>query len=101
MIALIPNIILVSVSFIIRQALMNMSSPIYGNFVMETVSGEERSIINGFISFIWSIGWAISSAYSGIIMKNYGYNIPFLICFFFYLISAITFVSFFRKFENP
>jgi len=100
MIALIPNITLVAIFYVIRQALMNMASPIYSNFVMETVPSEERSITSGFSSFIWSMGWAISSFYSGIIMKNYGYNIPFFICFVFYLLSVVTFISFFRKSEK-
>lgn len=100
LIALIPNITLVAIFYVIRQALMNMASPIYSNFVMETVPSEERGITSGFSSFIWSMGWAISSFYSGIIMKNYGYNVPFFICFVFYILSITTFVSFFKKSEK-
>lgn len=100
MIALVPNLTIVTITYIIRQALMNMASPIYNNFVMEIVPRQEKSIASGFISFVWSLGWAISSFYSGILMKNYGYNFPFFICFFFYLISAIAFVSFFKRSEK-
>jgi MFS family permease len=100
LIALIPNLTIVAIFYVIRQALMNMASPIYSNFVMETVPSEEREITSGFSSFIYSMGWAISSFYSGIIMKNYGYNIPFFICFVFYLLSLVTFLSFFRKSEK-
>jgi len=100
MIALIPNLTLVAIFFIVRQVLMNIANPIYTTFVMEAVPDEEKSIASGYISFIWGLAWAISSSYSGILMKNYGYNFPFFICFVFYLISAITFISFFRGSEK-
>ncbi|GAG72949.1 unnamed protein product, partial [marine sediment metagenome] len=100
MIALIPNLTLVAIFFIVRQVLMNIASPIYTAFVMEAVPDEEKGIASGYILFIWGLAWAISSSYSGILMKNYGYNFPFFICFVFYLISAITFISFFRGSEK-
>lgn len=100
MIALIPNLTLVAIFYIARQVLMNISDPIYKSFVMENVPSEEKGAISGYIVFIWGLGWAISSSYSGILMKNYGYNFPFFICFVFYLISVITFISFFRGSEN-
>ena len=52
MIALVPNLTIVAITYIIRQALMNMASPIYNNFVMEIVPGEEKNIASGFISFL-------------------------------------------------
>ncbi|MBA7635812.1 hypothetical protein ES703_43416 [subsurface metagenome] len=97
MIALIPNLTLVAIFYIVRQVLMNIASPIYTTFVMEAVPDKDKSTISGYIVFIWGLGWAISSSYSGILMKNYGYNFPFFICFVFYLISTITFISFFRR----
>ena len=97
MIALIPNLTLVAIFYIVRQVLMNIANPIYTTFVMEAVPDKDKSTISGYIAFIWGLGWAISSSYSGILMKNYGYNFPFFICFVFYLISTITFISFFRR----
>lgn len=97
MIALIPNLTLVAIFYIVRQVLMNIASPIYTTFVMEAVPDKDKGTISGYIVFIWGLGWAISSSYSGILMKNYGYNFPFFICFVFYLISTITFISFFRR----
>lgn len=97
MIALIPNLTLVAIFYIVRQVLMNIASPIYTTFVMEAVPDKDKGTISGYIAFIWGLGWAISSSYSGILMKNYGYNFPFFICFVFYLISTITFISFFRR----
>lgn len=100
MIALIPNLKLVAIFYIVRQVLMNIASPIYTTFVMEAVPDKDKGTISGYIVFIWGLGWAISSSYSGILMKNYGYNFPFFICFVFYLISTITFFSFFRGSEK-
>ncbi|GAG62951.1 unnamed protein product, partial [marine sediment metagenome] len=42
MIALIPNLTLVAIFFIVRQVLMNIASPIYTAFVMEAVPDEEK-----------------------------------------------------------
>lgn len=100
MIALIPNLTLVAIFYIVRQVLMNIASPIYTTFVMEAVPDKDKGTISGYITFIRGLGWAISSSYSGILMKNYGYNFPFFICFVFYLISTITFFSFFRGSEK-
>ncbi len=100
MIALIPNLTLVAIFYIVRQVLMNIASPIYTTFVMEAVPDKDKGTISGYITFIRGLGWAISSSYSGILMKNYGYNFPFFICFVFYLISTITFISFFRGSEK-
>lgn len=100
MIALIPNLTLVAIFYIVRQVLMNIASPIYTTFVMEAVPDKDKGTISGYIVFIRGLGWAISSSYSGILMKNYGYNFPFFICFVFYLISTITFISFFRGSEK-
>lgn len=100
MIALIPNLTLVAIFYIVRQVLMNIASPIYTTFVMEAVPDKDKGTISGYITFIRGLGWAISSSYSGILMKNYGYNFPFFICFVFYLISTITFVLFFRGSEK-
>ena len=63
-----------AIAFLVRAALMNMSSPVYNAFVMEEVEPEARATVASLASMSWNFGWAFSPTLSGWIQVNYGFS---------------------------
>ena len=67
-----------ALSYYVRLALMNMSSPVYQTFVMERVEPEARATVASLVSMAWNFGWAFSPTISGYLQVRYGFGPPFL-----------------------
>jgi MFS family permease len=81
-------------AYFVRMALMNMSNPIYQNFVLEQVDPSSRATVASLYSMIWSFGRSFSPSISGALQVSYGFGPPFLIAIVLYAI-AITLQYFF------
>jgi MFS family permease len=66
-----------ALSYYVRLALMNMSSPVYQTFVMERVEPEARATVASLVSMAWNFGWAFSPTISGYLQVRYGFGPPF------------------------
>jgi len=86
-----------AMSYYIRLALMNMSSPVYQTFVMEQVEAPARAMVASLVSMAWNFGWAFSPTISGWIQVRYGFGMPFLGTIILYVISVYLYWSFFWK----
>lgn len=63
-----------AVAYLIRGMLMNMSNPIYQNFVMEQVEEEAQAMVASLTSMSWNFGWAFSPQVSGWVQETYGFG---------------------------
>jgi predicted MFS family arabinose efflux permease len=60
-----PFFWLVAVSFVVRNALMNMGNPVYQAFAQEQIPSGEQATYSSLASIAWSLGWASGSTFSG------------------------------------
>jgi MFS family permease len=67
-----------AIAFLVRAALMNMSSPVYNAFVMEEVEPEARATVASLASMSWNFGWTFSPTISGWVQVNYGFSPLFI-----------------------
>lgn len=87
------------ISFWMRASLMQMSSPISSAFMMEIVPDDARATVNSIATMAWNLSWTFSTAFSGWVMQNYGYAIPYYLTAFCYAVSAVSFYYLFNKRE--
>jgi MFS family permease len=87
-------------AFLIRGALMNMSSPLYSAFAMEQTPERERGAVNSVMTLMWEVGWTVGPYLSGVVQARYGFAPLFLSTAILYGIAiGLTWV-FFRNTEG-
>jgi MFS family permease len=86
-----------ALSYYVRLALMNMSSPVYQTFVMERVEPEARATVASLVSMAWNFGWAFSPSVSGYLQVRYGFGPPVLGTIILYVISIVLYWAFFWR----
>jgi MFS family permease len=82
--------------YLIRTALMNMSSPLFPAYAMGLVPTRIRPITASLMMLAWNAGWAISSWISGHIQVSAGFAPLFLITGALYVTSIVSTYFFFR-----
>ena len=82
-------------AYLVRLALMNMSSPVYQTFVMEQVDREARATTASLLSMSWNFGWAFSPTISGWLQIRYGFDPVFVGTISTYIIAIILYWRFF------
>ena len=88
-------------AFLIRGALMNMSSPLYSAFAMEQTPERERGAVNSVMQLMWEVGWTVGPYLSGVVQARYGFAPLFISTAMLYGIAiGLTWV-FFRSAEQP
>jgi len=96
-IPLVPDLIIVSVLYVVRNFLMNMSNPLQSAFMMSLVKPEERASASSMTGTAWMISNSISPSMGGYIIEHISLSLPFHICATFYTTSIILFYIFFHK----
>ena len=86
-----------ALAYYVRMALMNMSSPIYQNFVLEQVKPTERATVASLHSMVWSFGRSFSPSISGYLQVNFGFGPPFLVAIGLYSIAIFLYWLFFLR----
>lgn len=100
LIALPPNIYLVSIALFMRSALMNMSNPIASTFSMEIVGAESRGKISSLSRIADNLTRAFSAVVAGYIMANWNYEIPYFITALTYLTASVVYYRAFKGWEK-
>lgn len=97
-----PSILLVSIAFFMRSALMNMTGPVINNISMELVDSSRRSVLSSILNLSANLSRALSIMAAGFIMKNFerGYEIPYYITTVLYIIATIYFYKTFKNFDS-
>ncbi len=85
------------IAYLVRVALMNMSSPIYQTFVMERVDPSARATVASLVSMSWNFGWAFSPIVSGWLQVRYGFGPPFVLTIVLYTVSVALYRAFFWR----
>lgn len=91
LIALPPNIYLVSVALFMRSALMNMSSPVASNFSMELVEPDDRGKISSLMRISDNVSRALSAVAAGYIMSRWNYEIPYFFTAILYFLASVVY----------
>ncbi|MGE5579159.1 MAG: MFS transporter [Bacillota bacterium] len=96
LIALPPNIYLVSFALFMRTALMNMSNPVASTFSMEIVGAENRGKVSSLSRIADNLTRALSAVVAGYIMANWSYEIPYFFTACTYLMASLVYYRAFR-----
>jgi predicted MFS family arabinose efflux permease len=76
--ALVSNVYLAGVLYLIRAALMNMNSPLMDSFLMGITPPERRGLASTLNAVIWRVPNNVSSILGGAMLKSAAYGIPAL-----------------------
>ena len=100
MIGFSPILWISSVAFLLRTALMNMSSPLYSAFCMEHTPEHQQGYVNSILNLSWNIGWAVGPYISGIVQERYGFSPLFITTSILYFIAITVAWNFFVRMES-
>lgn len=84
-------------AYLVRMGLMNMSNPIYQNFVLDQVDVTEQATIASLYSMIWRLGRSFSPTVSGYLQRDYGFGPPFAMAIALYAIAISMYWYFFLR----
>ncbi len=96
------SLVIASIAFLMRQALMNAGNPIQSAIAMDLVQDKYKGLANSVNQMVFNVGWASTGAIStGLVMTfgfYWGYAYTFTITGILYLIaSTYFFIVFGRK----
>jgi len=83
-------LIVASISFLFRQALMNAANPLQSAILMDRVSAKKQSIANSCMQTAFMLGWATMGPVHSHIISSYGYYWGYAITF---SITGVLYVS--------
>jgi MFS family permease len=95
-----PSLLLASIGFLMRAALMNMSAPLYSAFCMEQTPERDQGMVNSVLNISWSMGWAVGPYLSGLVQVAYGFTPLFIATAVLYLTAIITMWVLFHKVDG-
>jgi MFS family permease len=84
-------------SFLVRTALMNMSSPLFGAYSMGIVPRDVRPLAASLLMLAWNSGWAISAWISGHVQLVAGFAPLFVVTATLYSVSIVLTYSWLRR----
>jgi len=88
-------------SYILRQPLMNISSPIASELTMKYVGEKNQELISAINSSIWSASWFISAKIFQYLRElNYPYYKIFIITAIMYSIGIFLFYFIIKEYKN-
>jgi len=90
-----------ALAYYVRMALMNMSNPIYQNFVLEQVKPSDRATVASLYSMVWSFGRSFSPSISGSLQVDYGFGPPFVIAISLYAAAIFMYWLFWLRKKTP
>jgi MFS family permease len=101
MLGFVPVFAISAMAYYARMALMNMSNPIYQNYVLEQVDPSSRATVASLYTMTWSVGRSFSPSISGSLQVAYGFGPPFAIAIALYAFAVFLYWLFFlRKSED-
>jgi len=98
------NIMLASIGFLFRQALMNAGNPIQSSLMMSKVDDSVKGLANSVNQMVFQLGWAFMGPVSTGIVLHYGsywgYAHVFSITAGLYLVGSLYFFIVFRSIKS-
>jgi len=87
LIGFVPVFWISGAAFVLRNLLMNMSTPLLSVLLLEKLVGERRLFASALFFTAWNGGWAISSYASGVIQKSFGFSPLFFLTPAIYIVA--------------
>jgi MFS family permease len=84
-------------AFVMRQGLMDMTSPIAQGWLLGLAAPEQRATTSSLLLIAQQGPWALSSAAGGALQQRAGFLPGFLLTALFYLLSVAFWIAFFRR----
>ena len=95
------SLIIASIAFLMRQALMNAGNPIQSAIAMDLVQDKYKGLANSVNQMVFNVGWASTGAIStGLVMTfgfYWGYAYTFTITGILYIIASTYFYILFGR----
>ena len=85
--------------YVVRNTLMNSTSPLMSSLVLSLVKEEERSRVNSFLQLIDAIPRSLGPTVTGYLFTVGGLDIPFFITATLYFVATLLFYMFFKQTE--
>ena len=95
--AFVPNAALAGGLYIVRAALMMMSSPISDSYLMSIIAPEDRGVASAINSIVWRLPNSATTVVGGALLQGGHYELPFLLAASFYITSICGFYVSFRN----
>ena len=90
------GIIIVIISFFMRNGLMNMANPLTQNLSMEMVDAQNRTNLSSLFSLSSNISRAIGISIGGFMMESISYNAPYYLTVVIYLMAVGMFTYIYK-----
>lgn len=94
-------LVVASVSFLFRQALMNAANPIQSSIMIDRVSDRRRGVANSLMQTAFMLGWATMGPVQSYFVTTYGtywgYALTFSITGLLYVIASLMYFFMFRE----
>lgn len=100
MIALPQSLNIVIISFLLRNILMNMNTPISGSFTMEITPLKLQNTVSSLVSMAQNLSRALSAGIGGWLMGTMGYSSPYFLTALLYLSASLFYWRAFENFER-
>ncbi len=94
--AFVPDPVLAGTLYVIRQALMMMSSPISDSYLMSIIAPEDRGVASAINSIVWRLPNSATTVVGGALLAGGHFELPFLLAASFYITSIAAFYLAFR-----
>ncbi len=83
--------------YIVRSALMMMSSPISDSYLMSIIAPEDRGMASAINSIVWRLPNSATTVVGGALLNDGEFVLPFLLAASFYIVSITAFYVVFRR----
>jgi MFS family permease len=83
--------------YIVRAALMNMSSPLSDSFLMGIIPAEQRSFASAVNSIVWRLPNSLTTVAGGVLLAAGYFAMPFYLATAFYAVGILGFFLVFRN----
>jgi MFS family permease len=100
MIGFVPSLWVAGFAFLVRAALMNMSSPLYSAFCMEQTPEHQQGMASSVLNIAWQVGWSVGPYLSGVVQERYGFSPLFIATTILYLIAVAVMWRMFHNSER-
>jgi len=94
--AFVPNAALAGGLYVVRAALMMMSSPISDSYLMSIIAPEDRGLASAINSIVWRLPNSATTVIGGALLQGGHFELPFLLAAAFYISSIAGFYLTFR-----
>ncbi len=94
--AFVPNASAAAGLYVVRAALMMMSSPISDSYLMSIIAPEDRGVASAINSIVWRLPNSATTVVGGALLQGGHFELPFLLAATFYLTSIGGFYVTFR-----